>query len=133
MGVHSGDQIDIIWERRPPPSLSRLGWLRLFGNNNNETEEEQIKDPRAHRVADIGREIIRAARRYVTKELQYAMDQKRQEIQQQQEQDDENKEPMSEHELALIIQEDDQVQKWIRAYERIEGYTHDGIQNWQCT
>jgi hypothetical protein len=129
MGIHSGDEIDIVWERRPPPSLSRLGWLRMFGDDSDKDGEHKLKDPRAARVASIGREIIRAARKYVTVELEKAVLTKRQQLL---EKSKEENKALTQHELLKAVNEDDQIQKWTHAYERIEGYTHDGIQNWQC-
>jgi hypothetical protein len=80
-------------------------------------------------VASIGREIIRAARKYVTVELEKAVLTKRQQLL---EKSKEENKALTQHELLKAVNEDDQIQKWTHAYERIEGYTHDGIQNWQC-
>lgn len=133
MGVHSGEQIDIVWERRPPPSLSRLGWLRLFQQPDDNEENNVVKDPRANRVATIGREIIRAARKHISMELHKAVEKKKQELmlEQQARQQKDGKE-LTQYELLQELSKDEDVEKWNRAYEQIEGYTHDGIRNWQC-
>jgi hypothetical protein len=123
MGCHSGDDIDIIWEKSPPPSLVRMGWFRLTNYDKKKTDPHEIKDSRTIRVATIGREIIRAARQYVKHELQKAIDKKAEEL---------KDKGLSRNELLKHIIEEEEVAKWAEANERIEGYAEDGIHNWQC-
>ena len=78
-------------------------------------------------MASVGREIIRAARTYISEELKKAVNKKAEELKS----DDKNKQ-MSDTEMIKAIIEDESVEQWIHAKERIEGYTEDGIKNWQC-
>ena len=118
MGVQSGDDVEIISERPPQPAkLKRLGWM--YGET---AMEKATHSERAHKVADIGREIIRAARAYTRQELYDAMNKAKKKI---------NAADLSEKELMKALNEDEQVEYWLNAVERIEGFTPDGIQNWQ--
>mmetsp|Transcript_40552 Transcript_40552/g.97895 ORF Transcript_40552/g.97895 Transcript_40552/m.97895 type:complete len:286 (-) Transcript_40552:1921-2778(-) len=128
MGITSGDDIDIIWERRPPSNLRNIGWFRSLMEDEEETGPE-IKDPRANRVASVGRDIVRSARQYIREKLDFAMKKKQEELILLAKK--ENRE-ISKAEAYKAISEDEEVQKWTESFERIEGYTHDGIKNWQC-
>mmetsp|Transcript_40551 Transcript_40551/g.97881 ORF Transcript_40551/g.97881 Transcript_40551/m.97881 type:complete len:324 (-) Transcript_40551:1251-2222(-) len=127
MGITSGDDIDIIWERRPPSNLRNIGWFRSLMEDEEETGPE-IKDPRANRVASVGRDIVRSARQYIREKLDFAMKKKQEELILLAKK--ENRE-ISKAEAYKAISEDEEVQKWTESFERIEGYTHDGIKNWQ--
>lgn len=126
MGITSGDQIDIIWERKPPSNLSRIGWYRGLTKDD---QGPDIKDPRVNRVACVGRDIVRSARKYIREKLDVALKNKEEEMVQLAQA--ENRE-ISKQEAYKAIIEDPEVQKWTESFERIEGYTHDGIKNWQC-
>lgn len=125
MGITSGDQIDIIWERKPPSNLSRIGWYRGLTKDD---QGPDIKDPRVNRVACVGRDIVRSARKYIREKLDVALKNKEEEMVQLAQA--ENRE-ISKQEAYKAIIEDPEVQKWTESFERIEGYTHDGIKNWQ--
>lgn len=127
MGITSGDQVDIIWERMPPSNLKRLGWFRAL--MEDEEKGPAVKDPRAHRVASVGRDIVRSARRYIREKLDAAIKKKQEALIVQAR--EENRE-ISKAEAYRAILQDDEVQKWTESFERIEGYTEDGIKNWQC-
>jgi len=132
MGITSGDEIDIVWERRPPPNLSHVGWFRSLLVVDEEEQEQgpEIKDPRANRVASVGRDIVRSARQYIRGKLEFVMKKKEEELVLLAR--EENRQ-ISQAEAYKAMLEDEDVQKWTESYERIEGYTHDGIKNWQCT
>lgn len=130
MGIRSGDEIDIIWERCPPQNLRHVGWFRSLLYDKAEAPEiNKVKDPRANRVASVGRDIVRSARQYIREKLDLAMKRKEEELMLQARQ--ENRQ-ISQAEAYRAILEDEEVQQWTESYERIEGYTHDGIKNWQC-
>jgi Zn-dependent protease with chaperone function len=120
MGVTSGDQVDIISERRPPPKFTKLGWAYVSDND----EDGRIHDARTHRVTSIGREIIRAARMYVKDELKTAIQKAKVEILT-------NKSDLSSEEVTKLVFEDPEVDFWEQSRQRIEGSTIDGIKDWQ--
>ena len=126
MGVTSGDGVDIISERRPPSRARRFGWFAPSSNSKSYLEDEQNvnHDVRTQRVAIIGREIIRAARALVKEELYKAAVKAKEEIVA-------LKPDITQQELTARINEDEEVEKWVAAQQRIEGETMDGIQNWQ--
>lgn len=82
------------------------------------------RDKRVDKVADVGREIIRAARRYVREQLNEATRIARAELKL-------DEESLSNTEIIRKLNEDDDVKQWTQALERIEGFSVDGIQNWQ--
>lgn len=115
MGVNSGEDIEMISERMARPRLVRLGWW--------ETEETPTSnDARAQKVADIGREIIRAARTYVRQQLDEAVQKAKKKLESQ---------SLDKVEYARLIHADKEVEFWLEAHERIEGNASDGIKNWQ--
>jgi hypothetical protein len=119
MGVQSGEDVEIISERPPPRrKLTRLGWL----SGGDEEESSKQHSPRAKKVANIGRHIIRAARHHVRQELHEATEKAKAKLVGQ---------DLSSVELVKKLHEDKEVDFWIQALERIEGYSMDGIQNWQ--
>ena len=120
MGVESSEDIDIISERRPV--TVKRGWMTFAAGSVN-TEETQKHQPRTVKVANIGRNIIRAARLHVREELNKAVQAAQEKLK--------NETGLSELELRTKIHEDDEVAKWLAAQLRIEGETLDGIENWQ--
>jgi hypothetical protein len=68
-----GEDIEMVSERTAPPKLVRLGvW---------ESEEmATTTNPQAQKVADIGREIIGAARKYVRQRLDEAVEKAKAEL-----------------------------------------------------
>lgn len=127
MGITSGDQIDIIWERRPPSNLAHVGWFRSL--TEEQDDGPKVKDPRANRVASVGRDIVRSARQHIREKLNFAMKKKEEELILQARKENRK---ISKAEALKALLEDEDVQKWTESHERIEGYTEDGIKNWQC-
>ena len=119
MGVTSGDQVDIISERRPPPKFTKLGWAYV-----SEDEDGKIHDDRTQRVTNIGREIIRAARVYVKDELKTAIQKAKVAILT-------DKSDLSSEEVTKLVFEDREVDFWEKSRQRVEGSTVDGIKDWQ--
>jgi Zn-dependent protease with chaperone function len=115
MGVQSGEDIEIISERRPPPKLFNKGRFQLL-------EEEKKKDPRVHKVAIIGHQIIKAARYHVKQELQKAVEKAKEKL---------NDPRLTNIDLMKKVNEDEDVVFWIKALDRVEGGSVDSIQNWQ--
>lgn len=115
-GVTHGSQVSIIGERAMDLSLKRIGWMRGY--------EEMERDQRAEKVANIGREIIRAARLYVRQKLGEATRLARAELKM-------DEDSMTTVELIRKLNENENVKQWTHALERIEGFSVDGIQNWQ--
>jgi Zn-dependent protease with chaperone function len=120
MGVSSGEDIDIISERQKNPNLFRIGWVHGVEDDAGEKE----RNPLAQKVADIGREIIRAARQHIRDELHQAVTKAKENLK-------EKELSLSKLEYARLLNEDEEVKFWVEAMERIEGYSVDGIQNWQ--
>jgi Zn-dependent protease with chaperone function len=120
MGVTSGDQVDIISERRPPPKFTKLGWAYVSDLDGH----GKIHDVRTQRVASIGREIIRGARMYVKDELKTAVEKAKVTILT-------NKSDLSSEEVTKLVFEDPEVDFWEQSRQRIEGSTIDGIKDWQ--
>eukprot|EP00339_Tiarina_fusa_P018498 CAMPEP_0117000704 /NCGR_PEP_ID=MMETSP0472-20121206/2956_1 /TAXON_ID=693140 ORGANISM="Tiarina fusus, Strain LIS" /NCGR_SAMPLE_ID=MMETSP0472 /ASSEMBLY_ACC=CAM_ASM_000603 /LENGTH=403 /DNA_ID=CAMNT_0004700483 /DNA_START=244 /DNA_END=1455 /DNA_ORIENTATION=- len=119
MGVRDGHDVEIVSERtHAPTKLRKLG--SLYGENSNENIKHSV---RAQKVADIGREIIRAARRYVRGELHDAMGKARAKLG--------DVSGISDKDLMKKLNEDEDVEFWLNSLERIEGFTKDGIQDWQ--
>lgn len=116
LGVTNGSQVSILGEKAADLRLSRIGWMRGY--------EEMPQDKRAEKVAEIGREIIRAARMYVRDQLNEAMRMARQELQV----DEEN---LTKAEFIRKLNENEDVMQWTHALERIEGFSVDGVRNWQ--
>lgn len=120
MGVRDWKQVDVISERQF--QAQPRGWLKGLGSTSY-TETEEKHDPRAEKVALIGREIIRVARQYVKEELNKAVEGVK-ELHK-------NKDKLTEVELHNIIMADVTVKQWAEAQVRIEGEAWNGIQNWQ--
>ncbi len=116
MGVTHGSQVSIIGEKANDLRLSRIGWMRGY--------EEMEQDKRVAKVAEIGREIIRAARMYVRHQLNEATRIAQAELKLEES-------SLSKAEFIRKLNENEEVMKWTHALERIEGFSVDGIQNWQ--
>jgi len=131
MGVESADEIDIVWEQRPPAFSGMQRFNKLLGLDDGK-EKPAVKDARADQVASVGRDIVRSARQYIRDKLDSAIKQKQEELKELalSARSNFNLE-ISAEEVNKMVMEDEEVQKWINSYERIEGYTTDGIKNWQ--
>ena len=116
LGVTNGSQVSILGEKASDLRLSRIGWMRGY--------EEMPQDKRAEKVAQVGREIIRAARMYVRDQLNEAMRVAREELKG----DEEN---LSKADFIRKLNENEEVMQWTHALERIEGFSVDGVRNWQ--
>lgn len=115
-GVTHGNQVSILGDKAKAPTLTRIGWMRGY-------EEREI-DQRTQKVADIGREIIGAARQYVRKQLGEATRIAREELKSEEE-------SLSKVDFIRRLNENEEVKHWTHALERIEGFSVDGIKNWQ--
>lgn len=108
-GIDLDNDVEVVSEYEPPSTkIRRLGYY----SQNSE---------RAQKVADVGREIIRAARVHVRQEYNQSIEKAKVEI------DATN---LTEEEVMKKINDDFDVEFWLHAIERIEGYTKNGIQNW---
>lgn len=82
----------------------------------------QVADPRALEVANVGREVIQAARKYVRAKLDEAVGkvgEKYKGIY------------MKNEDLVRKLNEDSEVAFWVQALERVEGASFEGVENWQ--
>lgn len=114
MGVDSEEDVEIVSERGVS-GFSTLQWF--VGRSTVEAE-----DPRAYKVAAIGREIINTSRRYVRKNLEEAIAKAKKQYE---------GEAMHENVLAKKLYEDPAVEFYINALELLEGHQLEGIENWQ--
>jgi hypothetical protein len=114
MGVDSEEDVEIVSERGVS-GFSTLQWF--VGRSSVEAE-----DPRAYKVAAVGREIINMSRRYVRKNLEEAIAKAKEQY--------EGK-AMNETALAKKLYEDPAVEFYINALELLEGHQLEGIENWQ--
>jgi Zn-dependent protease with chaperone function len=117
-GVTDGSQISILSEKAKSMSLKRIGWMRGY--------EETEKNKYAEKVAQIGKQIIQAARSHVRQKLAEATRKARAELKI----DEEDKE-LSKPEIIRLLNEHKDVEEWTQALERIEGFAVDGVENWQ--
>lgn len=115
-GVTHGNQVSIVAEKSKDPRLTRIGWMRGY--------EEGTQDKRAAKVADVGREIIRAARQYTRMQLGEATRLAREALKSEEE-------SLSKVDFIRKLNDNEEVKQWTNALERIEGFSVDGIQNWQ--
>jgi hypothetical protein len=114
MGVDSQEDVEIVSERGVS-GFSTLQWF--IGRSQVEAE-----DPRALKVANVGREIINTSRRYVRKHLEAAISEAKKQYE---------GEIIKEDVLARKLGEDPSVEFYIHALERLEGAQLEGIENWQ--
>jgi Zn-dependent protease with chaperone function len=122
MGVASWDDVDIICERQF--RVKPRGWLKgLVTTSPSYQDTERKHQPRTENVANIGREIIRAARQHVREELNKAMEKVKEE--------NKKNDKLTELELLGLINADETVTQWSKAQIRIEGEAWNGIENWQ--
>jgi len=117
-GVTDGSQISIQTEKAKPMSLKRIGWMRGY--------EEAENNKYSERVAVIGKQIIQVARTYVRQELAKATLAARAKLK-----IDEETTALSKAQIIRMLNEDKDVEEWTQALERIEGFTLNGIENWQ--
>ena len=144
LGVTSGEDIDIISERRP--ASVKKGWLNFTSSGFMATTIAETHDPRTERVATIGRNIIRAARYYVREELHKAIQEATERLDKQEAEELESsssknngngnnesssKKSLTPAERKQYIHDDENVAKWLEAQLRVEGETLNGIENWQ--
>lgn len=116
-GVTSGKQVSITSEKTKDPTvLGRIGWTR--------GEQDTEQDERAKRIETIGRPIIGAARIYVRQQLNEAITNAKEKLKDQEEE-------LESVEYMRLLNSDRYVEEWTHALERIEGYTIDGVKNWQ--
>jgi Zn-dependent protease with chaperone function len=115
-GVTHGNQVSIVGDKAKDPRLSRIGWMRGY--------EERDIDKQTEKVAAIGREIIQAARQYVRKQLGEATRLAREELKVEEDE-------LSKVDFIRKLNENEDVKTWTQALERIEGFSVDGIENWQ--
>ena len=115
MDVHSDDDVEIVSEKGVV-GFSTLEWF--LGSKTRLHAE----DPRAQKVANIGREIIQAARRHVRAKLEEAIDTAKENY---------KGTYLKDYVLAKKLNEDPQVEFWVHALERIEGASYEGVENWQ--
>ena len=113
------EKVDIVYEKHPPNGWKRLGWSQKTDDHD---QDNTVKDPRANLVANIGREIIRAARKHIRNELAKVVEQKKKSLQGRN---------LDTNEMQKLILRDERFVFWTKAFEHIQGYTTDGIQNWQ--
>lgn len=115
MGVHSGDDVEIVSEKGVV-GFSTLEWF--LGSK----KRLHAEDPRALKVANVGREIIQAARKHVRAKLEEVVDKAKEPY---------NGKYLKDDVLARKLNEDPQVEFWVHALERIEGASFEGTENWQ--
>jgi hypothetical protein len=106
MGVEDIDEdVEIISERRVT-GFSTLEWI--IGRAKVEAE-----DPRTLKIANIGREVINSARRYIRKNLDDAVEKAKENI--------DGLESMRDDKLARKLLENGDVALWAASLERLEG------------
>jgi hypothetical protein len=117
MDVHSDDDVEVISERGRSGG-STLEWFL----GSSKARFHHSDNPRAVRVAKVGREIIQSARRYVRSKLDEAVEKAKESY---------KGVYLKDHVLARKLNEDPQVEFWVHALERIEGASFEGVENWQ--
>jgi len=113
-GVESDDEVEIVTEHGVQTRFDApLGNIR---------GGKVAKDPRAERVAVVGREILKSAQKYVRDNLEEAIDRAKDRIT--------KGSYVKEQQLAKQIKDDPEVLFWIDALEHVEGAALEGIGNW---
>jgi Peptidase family M48 len=115
MGVEDLEEDVEIVSERGVSGFSTLQWI--IGRAKVEAE-----DPRTLKVANIGREVINSARRYVRKNLDDAVEKAKERL---------DGEYTKDEVLARKLLEDPSVAFWAESLERLEGAQLEGIENWQ--
>ncbi|KAG7371069.1 peptidase M48 Ste24p family protein [Nitzschia inconspicua] len=115
MGVEDFEEDVEIMSERGVSGFSTLQWI--IGRAKVEAE-----DPRTLKVANIGREVIDSARRYVRKNLDEAIEKGKERL---------DGEYQKDEALARKLLEDPKVAFWAESLERLEGAKLEGIDNWQ--
>ena len=115
--VQSEDEVEIITER---------GVRSRFDTPIGSLTRGKIatKDPRAEKIARVGREILKSSQTYVRENLEEAVKNAKNEMMKN---DTIN---IKERKLAKLLNEDPNVKFWVNALEHIEGASLDGIENW---
>ncbi|KAL3916338.1 MAG: hypothetical protein SGILL_005225 [Bacillariaceae sp.] len=116
MGVEDVEEDVEIVSERGVSGFSTLEWI--IGRSKAKAE-----DPRTKKVANIGREVINSSCRYVRQNLEEAVENAKERI------DDEVK--LDEVKLAKKLLEDPKVAFWAESLERLEGAQLEGQSNWQ--
>lgn len=114
MGVDSEKDVEIVSDK----NVAGFSTLRWFLGSKT----LQVADPRALEVANVGREVIQAARKYVRAKLDEAVGkvgEKYKGIY------------MKNEDLVRKLNEDSEVAFWVQALERVEGASFEGVENWQ--
>lgn len=114
-GVTDGKEISIVAEKAKQRAFSRIGSIR--------GSKEDV-DPRVTKIANVGREIIRVAQKFVREELSKATANAKASLK-------DKEDELTEIEYIRLLNGDQKVQEWTNALELIEGYTVDGAQDWQ--
>mmetsp|Transcript_11897 Transcript_11897/g.27790 ORF Transcript_11897/g.27790 Transcript_11897/m.27790 type:complete len:439 (+) Transcript_11897:167-1483(+) len=114
--VESEDEIEIITERGVRSRFDTP--LGSLGNGKIDT-----KDPRGEKIARVGKEILTAAKTYVRAEFNFAVKEAKEEIMK-------DEVYVKDKRLAKLINQDPEVEYWVRALEHIEGASLEGIENW---
>jgi len=109
--VESDDEVEIVTERGV---RSRFD-TPLHGNKS--------KDPRAERIKNVGREILRSTQKYVRKNLEEAIERAKERIMK-------DELYVKDKVLARKLSEDSEVALWVAALEHVEGFSLEGIESW---
>jgi len=108
--VESDDEVEIVTERGV---RSRFD-TPLHGS--------KTKDPRAERIKNVGREILKSTQKYVRKNLEEAIERAKERIT--------KNEYVKDKVLANKLSEDSEVALWVAALEHVEGFSLEGIESW---
>ena len=114
--VESEDEVEIVTERgvrsRFDTPLGSLGRRKI-----------NAKDPRAEKIAIVGREILKSAQIYVRGNFEEAIEKAKDKIIM-------DNIYVKEQQLTKKLNEDSEVQFWVAALEHVEGASLEGIGNW---
>lgn len=114
--VESEDAVEIVTERgvrsRFDTPLGSSGYGKIT-----------TKDPRAEKIARVGKEILVSAKTYVRVKFEEAVAKAKVEI-------INDEAYIQERRLTKLINEDPEVEYWMKALEHIEGASLEGIENW---
>eukprot|EP00536_Pseudo-nitzschia_multiseries_P013363 jgi/Psemu1/245256/estExt_Genewise1.C_5670017 len=114
--VESEDEIEIITERGVRSRFDTP--LGSFGNGKIDT-----KDARAEKIARVGKEILVSAKVYVRSNFEEAVAKAKEKILK-------DEVYVKDRRLTKLLNQDPDVEYWVRALEHIEGASLEGIENW---
>ena len=127
IGIQDKEEIDIISERMPYNVAPRpRGLLRSDYGAAPDPNGSTGHDKRTMLVAGVGRDIIRAARKFIRSKLDESKANAREEVLKQH-----FTKKLDPQDLQKMILEDQTVRMWEEAAMRIEGEGADGIKNWE--